>query len=423
MAEYDLTPSLAPYLDRHLVTVLLNFLEEQKVHPVEQILNAKLALLSQTKMLDLAKTIYCRIHNIDEKEAPASFTDQRPVIVSQLKALEAQCQPLLNVIYNDAQQLRDENNFNLDYLRENFQVTEENVETLYELARFKFDCGGYYDAADYLLCYRLLSKDENRCFMALWGKLAAETLAENYAVALDDFNLLRDAIENRNFPSPVHQLQQRTWLIHWSLFVFFSLEEGRAMILDFLMQEKYLNTIQTSCPHILRYLTAAAFINKNRRRHILNDLLNIIQQESYTYKDPITEFLRCLYVDFDFDAAQEQLRLCSQVVVNDFFLSVIAQEFMESARAFFFETYCRIHRCIDISTLAQRLEMDEESAEKWIANLIRNARLVAKIDSQTNQVIMGNTSPSIYQQVIDKTKTLSTRTQQLIINLEKRKAL
>ena len=31
-------------------------------------------------------------------------------------------------------------------------------------------------------------------------------------------------------------------------------------------------------------------------------------QESYTYKDPITEFVECLYVNFDFDSAQKKLR-------------------------------------------------------------------------------------------------------------------
>lgn len=49
----------------------------------------------------------------------------------------------------------------------------------------------------------------------------------------------------------------------------------------------------------------------------------------------------------------------AQVIVNDFFLGKQAQEngfvtvplrdeFLENARLFIFETYCRIHQCIDI---------------------------------------------------------------------------
>ena len=46
---------------------------------------------------------------------------------------------------------------------------------------------------------------------------------------------------------------------------------------------------------------------------MLKDLVKVIQQESYTYKDPITEFLECLYVNFDFDGAQQKLRECETV--------------------------------------------------------------------------------------------------------------
>lgn len=43
--------------------------------------------------------------------------------------------------------------------------------------------------------------------------------------------------------------------------------------------------------------------------------------------------------------------------------------------------------------------MDIEGAEKWIVDLIRGSQLDAKIDSRDNNVIMGGTFPSVYQQV------------------------
>merc|ERR1712062_194488 len=148
----------------------------------------------------------------------------------------------------------------------------------------------------------------------------------------------------------------------------------------FLYQPAYLNAIQTTCPHILRYLTTAVITNK-RRKKILKDLVRVIQQESYTYKDPITEFLECLYVNFDFNEAQTKLVECETVLRNDFFLTACLDDFIENARLFIFETFCRIHQCISISMLAQKLNMSEEDAEKWVVNMIRNARLDAKIDS------------------------------------------
>ena len=81
----------------------------------------------------------------------------------------------------------------------------------------------------------------------------------------------------------------------------------------------------------------------------VKDLAKVIQQESYTYKDPITEFVECLYVNFDFDGAQKKLTECKCVLVNDFFLVVYIEDFIENAHLFIFETSCRIHQCISIN--------------------------------------------------------------------------
>ena len=53
--------------------------------------------------------------------------------------------------------------------------------------------------------------------------------------------------------------------------------------------------------------------------------------------------------------------------------------------------------------------MTTEEAERWIVNLIRNAKLDAKIDSKQGTVVMGVETNSPYQQLIEKTKALSFR--------------
>lgn len=70
--------------------------------------------------------------------------------------------------------------------------------------------------------------------------------------------------------------------------------------------------------------------------------------------------------------------------------------------------------------LADKLNMSPKEAERWIVNLIRQAKLDAKIDSQQGHVVMGTQAVSPYQQLIEKTKTLSFRTQMLSINVEKK---
>jgi len=319
----------------------------------------------------------------------------------------------LDLLKNTAlvKQLRMEKLFHIGFLKDEHQIEPAMVESLCAYAKINFEIGKYESAAEWLSYYRLLGTDQEKVFSALWGKCAAEILMQNWDVAVEDLTKLREAIESRNVP-PLEQLQQRSWLLHWSLFVFFfhpNTERGRNGIVDMFLNERYLCAIQTNCPHMLRYLTAAVICNK-RRRNVLKDLVKVIQQERYTYTDPVTKFLECLYVDFDFDQAQKQLGECEKVLVNDYFLNSMREEFLENARVFIFETYCRIHQKIDIGMLAEKLHMENaEDAERWIVNLIRNASLDAKIDSKANHVVMGATHPSIYQSVTEATEGLAFR--------------
>jgi translation initiation factor 3 subunit E len=76
-------------------------------------------------------------------------------------------------------------------------------------------------------------------------------------------------------------------------------------------------------------------------------------------QDPITEFVECLLLHYDFDSAQERLQQCEKLLVGDYFIMGLKDDFINNARLFIFETYCRIHQCIDIKMLAERLNMKQ----------------------------------------------------------------
>ena len=69
--------------------------------------------------------------------------------------------------------------------------------------------------------------------------------------------------------------------------------------------------------------------------------------------------------------------------------------------------------------LASKLNMDEDHAERWLVNLIRNAQMDAKIDASKGHVLMGARATSLHEQVMENTKRLSLRAQQMAITLEK----
>ncbi len=90
----------------------------------------------------------------------------------------------------------------------------------------------------FVIRYRTLATNSERVLSALWGKLAAEILMQRWETALDDIGKLRDIIDGNTFAPILQQLQQRVWLMHWSLFVFFEHENGRNAIIDLFFQDR-----------------------------------------------------------------------------------------------------------------------------------------------------------------------------------------
>eukprot|EP00270_Netrium_digitus_P021589 TRINITY_DN930_c0_g1_i1.p1 TRINITY_DN930_c0_g1~~TRINITY_DN930_c0_g1_i1.p1 ORF type:complete len:458 (-),score=150.82 TRINITY_DN930_c0_g1_i1:108-1430(-) len=425
---YDLTPSVSPCLDRHLVFPLLEFLQDRQIYPENEILKAKIELLGKTNMVDYAMDIHRSLYHTED--VPQTMVERRAEVVGRLKSLEEGAASLITFLQNPqlVQELRQDKQFNLHMLQDKYNIGTEQIEALYQYAKFQFECGNYSGAADFLYQYRLLATNSERIFSALWGKLAAEILMQNWDVAVEELNRLKEAIESKSMLSitAVQLLQQRTWLMHWSLFIFFNTESnGRSNLIDLFFQDKYLNAIQTTSQHLLRYLTAAVLTLKQRRRSLLKDLLRVLQQERYIYTDPVTEFTIALFVDYDFEEAQKQLALCEEVLTDDFFLGKqqvqengyasmpFRDDFMENARLCVFESFCRIHQSIHISMLADKLSMTQDAAEIWILNLIRNAKLEAKIDSEAGTVVMTTQHGSVYETIIERTRALSTRSYSL----------
>ncbi|KAL9409088.1 hypothetical protein AB3S75_047469 [Citrus x aurantiifolia] len=426
MATYDLTQRIAPNLDRHLVFPLLEFLQERQMYPDEQILKSKIELLNKTNMVDYAMDIHKSLYHTED--VPQDMVERRVEVVARLKALEERAAPIVSFLQNpnSFQDLRaNDQHYNLQMLNDRYQIGPDQIEALYQYAKFQFECGNYSGAADYLYQYRALCTNSERRLSALWGKMAAEILMQNWDIALEELNQLKEKVDDpKSFTSPLNQMQSRIWLMHWSLFIFFNHDNGRTLIIDLFNQDKYLNAIQTNAPHLLRYLATAFIVNK-RRRPQFKDFIKVIQQEQNSYKDPITEFLACVYVNYDFDGAQKKMKECEEVILNDPFLGKrvedsnfatvpLRDEFLENARLFIFETYCRIHQRIDMAVLAEKLNLNYEEAQRWIVNLIRNSKLDAKIDAKSGTVIMEPTHPNVYEQLIDHTKGLSGRTYKLV---------
>jgi translation initiation factor 3 subunit E len=418
-------------LDRHLAFPLLAHLVEINIFPIEEVQGAQYELAKGTNMVDYAVSLFTELN--PGEEIPAEFAGKRENAVSTNERLQQEAQAVLDVIENPdvAQALRQDKSQNLQYLKDNYNLTLEQITALYNFGQFQYTYGNYSGAADYLYHFRVLSTDTDLNTSAHWGKLASDILTGKWEVALEELNTLRDVIDSRSSssvltsaePAALTQLHSRTWHVHWSLFVYFNHPQGRTLLLETFLLPTYLNTIQTSCPWILRYLATAAILCRktaaasagSRVRHSIREIVKVIQTEEYQYEDPVTSFLKELYVEFDFEAAQRELTLAERVVADDFFLQEYREEFLDNARYLISEAYCRIHQRIDIGNLSERLNLSKDEGEKWIVNLIRETRMGAdaKIDLEKNVIEIHRPPLPIYQSVIEKTRGLAFRTQAL----------
>lgn len=350
--QYDLLPKMIPNLDRHLIFPLIQFTfgEEQTVEDKKVMLE----LLKPTNMADYVGNLHAEINNLSQ---PADeYTKKREEVLRKREQFEEETKKVLDLLDDEAvvSNLRSDKTANLNYLKETHGVTYEMVDKLYEFGQFQYSCGDYERAADLLYRFRILSTDNEKISEATWGKFASNILSTDWEAAMEELVKIKDGIDTRLFNNPLAQLQHRAWLIHWSLFPFFNHEPARDTLTELYFSPAYINTIQTNCPWILRYLAAAVITNRNRSRTSnqyqkqLKDLIRIVKQEGYEYSDPVTDFVKALYIDFDFEEAQKKLGEAEDVLKGDFFLVATADAFVDSARHLISESYCKIHQRIDI---------------------------------------------------------------------------
>lgn len=431
MAEYDLTRKISGFLDKHLILPLLEYISVKSIYEETSLLKTKLEVLLGTSMVDYAGDTYKMIYQTD---LPQELLDKRACVLANIQDIEVKLEPV-KVIFSpetmkEVAQCKNAKDL-VASLESKYNFKTEMLDDMFDAARMFFDVGNYNTASEYLRIVRqLVTPGTQRHLDACWGRLASEILVQNWNEAMEDLEKLKDAIDYPNEDRPASrtyliQLQQRTWMLHWSLFVFFNHPQGKEKLIEWFMQNPtHLNAIQTLAPHLLRYLTVCVITSSDKKKkNLVRDLVYLIQQESYSYRDPVTEFLECLFIKFDFDETQQKLRTCETVLPNDFFLTGCYEEFMENARLLMFESFCRIHRTVGISVLAEKLNMDADDAEKWIVNLIRNARMDAKIDSQKGVIIMGTETISPYQQVIERTKASGSCAHKLLERLRWERAL
>ena len=110
--EWDLTSRISPYLDRHMVFPLLEFIDttllaNNKVsYATSDIGVARLALLRPTHMVDYAMDAYKSVHG-EQAEVPKEMEEQKEKVFRALEELKKGCAPLESLYKDEEKRVRE----------------------------------------------------------------------------------------------------------------------------------------------------------------------------------------------------------------------------------------------------------------------------------------------------------------------------
>ena len=145
MATWELTSKLAPFLDRHLVIPLMEFLTVKGIYVETDLLRGKLDLLTNTNMVDYTMDVHSNLY--PDQEVPAKFVEKRQKVVENFKQLQSATDPILKIFTDpkvtaEIQSSRDSKQL-LEFLTKNHNFKEEMTDTCYDYAKCLYECGNY----------------------------------------------------------------------------------------------------------------------------------------------------------------------------------------------------------------------------------------------------------------------------------------
>jgi translation initiation factor 3 subunit E len=290
------------------------------------------------------------------------------------------------------------------------------------------------------------TENKERVLSAHWGKLAANTLEGNWDACLEEVHTLAGLIGARHFSHAV-ALQQRACLMHWALFAFLAPahpgnnpHKGLEAMVELCLDPAYMTTIQLVCPWLMPHVAMAVLLCRRRGAmqefvrltqadtprpspHAMVNLVRALHEGGLSATTGIPVMREGLLVG-DATAKQDTtvslFHDASAWMAADRLLAPLLPAFTARVQAAIFEAYVRLHHHVHLPTLITALGLPAASAERWILDKLQGMKDVEGVVDQVSNCITVTRQPtSIYQRIIEKTKSLAFRSSLCATNLEK----
>ncbi|CCD12067.1 unnamed protein product [Trypanosoma congolense IL3000] len=405
----DMLRRVLPYLDKHLVLCLLYFCDDQGLDVGDAIRSVQ-AATALTPEGEVSSEQERKIRETAQRARPAldEFFEQNEVENSTYQ---------FKLTGSEIDVLRSNRELSRDVL-EGKGITRNVMVAVMELAYLCYDAARYTDASELLSlcqCVTGYELDEDRL---LWGKLVSDTCTCNWPSAIAVAEKLRKQQTAGVLEEDVFRVANpttttdRVWLLHAVLFPFFKGGSQYSahllnIVFDFKTENIYQCVVESVCPHYLRYICAAAILNKQRRSALRSAAAMVAN--IYEYSDPLTKLVDTIVNRQSFEEALALLPEVSSMARGDYFLSLHAEGLVENSKRLISARYVVTHSVVSIPYMAEKLGMSAADAEVWLANLISETKQRAKIDSVAEQMFVSSQVRSVHQTVLEKLEVIDRR--------------
>lgn len=145
MAKWELTSKLAPFMDRHLVAPMLEFLSGKPIYDEVDITRSKYELFANTDMVDFVMDLHKILH--PGQQMPTALQDKRMAVVDKYNKLSEDTQAIITIFHNPdverhIQSSRD-TKLLVDHLTANHNFKPEMVDSCYNFAKCLYEIGNY----------------------------------------------------------------------------------------------------------------------------------------------------------------------------------------------------------------------------------------------------------------------------------------
>lgn len=343
-------------VDHHLLLSLIDFNIEHKIYNESSLLKQKLRILQNTHLHVQAQKAASQLGDDSHKDQIAQMKENSE---NKDKDLREQADKILKAFDSEDFATKVQSRKAADVMNE-FDISDKEKQAAFDYSKYLYEAGQYKQSEDLLTKYIKIWKS-NTFLSSYWGLLNCQILTGAHERALETLKELREII-NKEKLSDQDRIAARNMLLNTSLFVFHVEENPGEFLLDLFGQNE--SVLASGSVHLLRYYIVAALLTGNL--DILNgSIIQLIQSDSYRYRDSFTIFIESLLEQFNYDACNDMIKDLETTCENDYFLHSMKSRIVDAARGLILSVYGMIHHEDDVNTFAKKIGVDAGSKDSF----------------------------------------------------------